>query len=185
MARKQGEKTEIKPLDNLITERTEPFEGSVQLDFIFRHKILKYPVRQSTEDVGISVAYGHKINRMWDTDPKFRSRIMKKLDAYPDDYKDACKVLLPTILKTEIKGLEAMNDNPELAVKHPQLLKQMKMGAGIDLNETPAPVSQVINIETMTVMQRMISGDLRETLGGDSPDADVVDIETEEQKELE
>ena len=185
MARKQGTGTEIQPLDELIAERTEPFEGSVQLDFIFRHKILKYPVKKATEDVGISVVYGHKINRMWDTDAKFRSRIMKKLDAYPDDYKDACKVLLPTILKTEIKGLKAMNDNPELAVKHPQLLKQMKQAAGIDLNETPAPAGQVINIDTMTVMQQMISGDLKETLGGDSPDTDVVDIKTEDQKELE
>jgi hypothetical protein len=162
---------QIQPYGDLVAERCEPFAGDVQVDFILRHKVLKHSVKRAAEDVGISNSYGYKLNKLWNEDPKFRSRIMKKLDQYPDDYKDACKLLLPTILKTEVKGLQAMQDNPELALKHPQLLKQIKQAAGIDLNEIPPPANQVINIKTMNMVQKMIAEDLT----GD----EVIDVESE------
>ena len=169
-------KKSLPSFNELVDERCEPFQGDVQIDFVMRHKILKYSVKKACEEVGISNVYGHKINRMWATDPKFRSRIMKKLDKYPDDYKDACKALLPTILKTEVKGLEAMADDPTLAVKHPQLLKQMKMGAGVDLSDNPPSVVQHVNIE---FMQQLIC----DTIGAvDSTDSDIIDADVEEQK---
>jgi ASC-1-like (ASCH) protein len=163
--------------NELVEKRCEPFEGNVQVDFIMRHKVLKYSVKQAAEGVGISNSYGHKINKLWAEDPKFRSRIMRKLDKYPDDYKDACKVMLPTVLKTEAKGLQAMQDNPELAVKHPQLLKQIKQGAGIKFDEELHPVTQNINIEAI---QTMIFNSLQEDYvkgGTEVVDAEVTAIE--------
>jgi len=174
--RKQGTPTEIQPYDELVAERTAPFEGSVQIDFIFRHMVLKYSVKQAVEDVGISIAYGHKINRMWRGDAKFRSRIMKKLDSYPDDYRDACRSLLPVILKTEVEGLRAMQDNPELAVKHPQLLKQMKMGAGINLSDDPPTVIANVNIG-------LIQQHIMQSLAGDSDEDDIINITVENEEE--
>ena len=165
-------KKNLPSFKELVDQRCEPFEGSVQVDFILRHKVLKYSVKQAAEDVGISNSYGHKINRLWAEDPKFRTRIMRKLDKYPDDYKDACKVLLPTVLKTEVMGLKAMQDDPTLAVKHPQLLRQVKQGAGIKLDGDPPTVTQKINIEAI---QTMIFNSLQEDYV--TGDAVVVDAE--------
>jgi hypothetical protein len=171
--RKQGEGTEIQPYDELLADRTELFQGNVQVDYIFRRKVLKYSVKKSTEDLGISTGYGYRMSKQWDEDPKFRARIMKRLDAYPQDYKSACRTLLPTILKTEIKGLKAMNDDPELIVKHPQLLKQMKIAGGIDLNEAPAPVSQTINI---AAIQQHIFNSIQQAAGSTNV-TDAINVE--------
>ena len=162
---------QIQPFNELVEERCEPFQGDVQINFIMRHKVLKHSVKQAAEDVGISNSYGYKLNKQWAEDPKFRSRIMKRLDQYPEDYKDACRVLLPTILQTEVKGLQAMQDNPELAVKHPKVLKQMKQASGIDLNEKPGPSTQIINIESLRVAQQMIADELAEEVG------EVIDVD--------
>ena len=71
---------EIKPVDELVAERCEPFEDDVQVNFIMRHKVLKHSVKKAAADVGISESYGYKMNKLWDEHPKFRGRIMKKLD---------------------------------------------------------------------------------------------------------
>jgi len=159
----------------LVDQRCEMFEGDSQVDFILRHRALGYSVKKAAEEVGISPSYGYKINKLWDEDPKCRSRIMRKLDKYPEDYKDACKILLPTVLKTEVMGLRAMQDDPTLAVKHPQLLKQVKQGAGIKFDDDLPKVTQNINIEAIgTLIANSLKVGYDES---DSGDVDVIDGE--------
>ena len=82
----------------------------------------------------------------------------------------ACRALLPEILKTEVKGLEAMKDDPELAVKHPQLLKQLKQGAGIDFNEGTVIKPDTVNV---SFVQNIVRQAISHT---DQADSDILDI---------
>ena len=160
--RKQHSKDKGLPaFSELVDDRCRAFESDVQVDFIMRNEILKHTVEEASSQVGISASYGYKIRKDWRENPKFRSRIFKKLKQYPADYQDACKALLPAVLDTEVRAVKAMQDDPTLAVKHPQLLKQIKQGAGIDLNESPVLQPQLINIETMQVIQQMIASDIK------------------------
>ena len=129
-----------------MKKRTEAFRGHVQVDYIFRHYVLRQTVKEVTAELGISESYGYQMNQKWQTDAGFRARIMKRLGDYPEDYRNAAKSLLPSVFKTEVAGLKAMADNPELIVKHPQLLKQIKQASGITFGDEPAPAVKQINI---------------------------------------
>jgi hypothetical protein len=158
MTKKRDKNRNLPAFEDLVNKRCEPFQGDPQVDFIFRHHVLKHTVKDSAAAVGISESYGYKINKDLRLKPQFRAKIMKKLAAYPEDYKNACKALLPTILDTEVKAIKKMQENPELAIKHPQLLKQAKQAAGIDFNEGPRAEQERVIIGDIHFVRNFVRG---------------------------
>ena len=66
---------------------------------------------------------------------------------FPQRYKSVCKLRLPQVAEIEGKALQEYEDNPKLAIDKPQLLKQVKQGAGvIGDDESPRP-----DLKTVTV----------------------------------
>ena len=160
-------------IDDAVNERLEMLGGDKRLDFLFRNRVLRHTVKKSCELSNISESYGYQILKRFRTQRSFQNEIKKAIDLAPDTYKDSCKLLLPTILDTELKAVQAMADDPSLAVKHPQLLKQMKQAAGIDFAEKPQVVGQIINIDSLNLMQTLVGNDVADQKAIDvTPDPD-------------
>ena len=70
------------------------------------------------------------------------------------NYKDLCKWRLPVIAEIEAKSLEHYRENPALAIDKPQLLKQLKQGAGVLADDNPSP--QFIRVGQIQVMMNEI-----------------------------
>ncbi len=104
--------------------------------FLYWFLGLSAPVAGDLSGYKQSTAYGmvHKYRNVI----KYRDHIDKEILAgMPDRYKALCKMRLPDIAIIEQLGLDQYKDNPEMILKHPQLLKQLKSSAGVTPDETP------------------------------------------------
>ena len=66
----------------------------------------------------------------------------------PDDYRTACRLMLPDIAEAEMGAVKKLKEDPDTLIRHPQLFKAIKQGAGVDLQDTESGKKQItINIE--------------------------------------
>lgn len=84
--------------------------------------------------------------------PKLRQRLDEITQVMPEKYRSLCRLRLIDVFEIEEEVLKVMKDKPELAMKHPQLLRQIKQSSGALADEGQPP--QPINIETLQIIQQ-------------------------------
>ncbi len=114
---------------------------------------------------------GWRLDKQMQTNPKYQREVTEVLRAFPDAYRDFAKARLPDVAEVEAGALEAMKEDPTLAVKHPGILRGIKSAVGItDKEETP---QDVVNIDKL---QMLIQNDLNVALTPDQAiDGEVVE----------
>jgi len=174
MNRKHHRSTERLPkFKSLADQRCEPFQGSKKANIAMRYFALKYLAVEVAEQVGCSASYVYDVINKYKKDSNYRANIHEDLKGHVDDFEDAMRAMLPSVIDTKLKIIEKMKEDPEAAMKHPQVLKLIMQGAGVQLNENPVPQPQTIHINTLQVMQQMVANDIR----GGEPDAEVIDAQ--------
>ena len=129
-------------LDNIFTELTKDKKDSKQSTF-YLYWLFGFPIKTCADKAGYAESYGYKLVEKYKKVPKLRHRVDEILNMFPERYKSFCRLRLPQIAEIEGKALQ----KPQLAIDNPQLLKQIKQGGGVDLNETaPTPKAQTINV---------------------------------------
>jgi len=101
------------------------------------------------DKAGYAKSYGYKLVEQWKNKPNLRHKVDQILNMFPEQYHAICKLRLPQIAEIEGKALDEYEKKPRLAIDKPQMLKQLKQGAGVDLGEAPPPRPVTINIGDM------------------------------------
>jgi hypothetical protein len=89
--------------------------------------------------------YGYKLDKKFRNDHNLRSLAEKITGSIPEQYKALCKLRLVDVAEIETRALAEYKDNPKLAIDKPQLLKQVKQGAGVVGDDDSRPLN-VVNI---------------------------------------
>jgi hypothetical protein len=97
--------------------------------------------------------YSYKLDRKFREDHNLRARIEQITGSIPEQYKALCKLRLVEVADIEGKAMAEYKDNPKLAIDKPQLLKQVKQGAGV-LSDDDQPAPTFINIERIQALMR-------------------------------
>ena len=118
--------------------------------FLFR--ILGLPPQIAAKACDYHPDYGYKLDKKFRNDQKLRSLVKRITGAIPEQYKALCKLRLVDIAEIEMKALAEYKENSLLAIEKPQLLKQIKQGAGVLLDEDARPVN-LVNI--VAIQQHM------------------------------
>jgi hypothetical protein len=156
---KNSEITDIVPeneLDNLFTELTKDKKDSKQSTF-YLYWLFGFPIKTCADKAGYAESYGYKLVEKYKKLPKLRHKVDGILNMFPERYKSFCRLRLPQIAEIEGKALQKYEDKPQLAIDKPQLLRQVKQAAGVDMNEV-APMKNVVTINYAEL--RLIHSDL-------------------------
>ena len=102
----------------------------------------------SAKIAGYNSQYGYKLIEKYRNTPKIRHTLEAFVNSMPDDYRLMCKLRLPQVAEIERKALAEYQDKPKLAIDKPALLKQVKQGAGV-LVDDDRPAIQFINVERL------------------------------------
>ena len=94
---------------------------------------------------GFSESYGYKLMTLYRRDIKIRAHIEQLSGLFPERYRSICKLRLAEMAGIEAAALEEYKKDPQLAIKRPALLKQIKQSAGLLGDNTPG-VAPTINI---------------------------------------
>jgi hypothetical protein len=105
------------------------------------------PIRTCAILAGYNKDYGYKLVAEYRKSPKIRHTIEQIINDMPEQYKAICKLRLVEVADIEGKAIAEYHENPKLAIDKPQLLKQVKQGAGV-LSEDERPAPTFINIES-------------------------------------
>ena len=96
-------------------------------------------------------------------DGKKADRVLKDITKkMPGLYRSMNAINLFDVAKLEQKALQVLDDQPELIIRHPGLLKQIKGVAGVLQDDQPP--QPTINIHSLQVLQQTIGADLDRTL---------------------
>ena len=112
----------------------------------FLYRICGLPPRISARLCNYNEDYGYKLDRKFREDLNLRTRIEQITGVIPEQYKALCKLRLIEVADIEGKAMAEYKENPTLAINKPQLLKQVKQGAGV-LSDDERPAPTFINIE--------------------------------------
>jgi hypothetical protein len=91
----------------------------------------------------------------------------------PEAYRNVCKMRLAQISEIEGAVLQEYQDNPQKAIDKPQLLKQIKQGAGA-LSDDDKPAPTFVNIK---YCQNMMLKAHEHNANGNYKPADLLDEE--------
>jgi hypothetical protein len=150
-------------LDDILKDLTNKDPKSKLYKFC-SYWLFGYPIKVCANKAGYSEAYGYKIVQRYKKQPKLRQSVDQILNMFPERYRSVCKLRLPQIAEIEGKALQRYEDKPKLAIDKPQLLKQIKQGAGVDLGDIDTPKGPTINIQAMEKVQILISDVLTKRL---------------------
>lgn len=106
----------------------------------------------SAKLAGFSPKYGYKLVEKYRNNDKVRHTLETFVSRIPDDYRTACRLMLPDITEAEIGAVRKYKEDPELLIRHPQLAKSIKQAAGVNLDDTPTPKVQTINIKELRLI---------------------------------
>ena len=112
----------------------------------FLYRICGLSPRISARLCNYNEDYGYKLDRKFREDLNLRTRIEQITGVIPEQYKALCKLRLIEVADIEGKAMAEYKENPTLAINKPQLLKQVKQGAGV-LSDDEGPAPTFINIE--------------------------------------
>jgi len=114
-------------------------------------RMLGIPRPQAVSISGYNQSYSYKLDRKLRDDTAIQAEIAEITKTIPDQYRNLCKLRLFNVSRIEGKALEKYNDNPELAIDKPGLLKQIKQGSGV-LENDDAPKQTNIKIDKLQVL---------------------------------
>ena len=139
------------------------------------YRLFNLPIYLCAKLAGYSKEYGYKLVREYKDDTNVRQRVEKIINDMPNAYRNVCKLRLMKVSEIEGKALQEYDDDPKLAIDKPQLLKQVKKGAGVELGDQ-AQAPQTISIEQVTLIQNMVRENTR-------LDDEPIDVTPEHQKD--
>jgi hypothetical protein len=145
-----GKNKELIPIDmaeEVVTNVLRSHKDDRQAKF-FLYRICGLPPRISARLCNYNEDYGYKLDRKFREDQNLRSRIEQITGSIPEQYKALCKLRLVEVADIEGKAMVEYKNNPKLAIDKPQLLKQVKQGAGV-LSDDERPAPTCINIEAV------------------------------------
>lgn len=116
--------------------------------------LLGYNMKTAALAAGYKQSYAESgIQKAMRDSPILRERIEKITSVMPEKYKALCRMRLPDVAEVEGGVIKLMKDDPEMAMKHPQVLKQMKQAAGVLVDEV-IPL-QPVSIKTLKILQNI------------------------------
>jgi hypothetical protein len=130
-------------------------------------------VQDASKSIGYLERYGYELDKKFQKDSEFAQSVLEFFNSFPDKYRTFAKSTLLPIAQIEQSALVEYAKDPKLAINKPQLLKQLKQGAGVLESDTPAV--QTISVKTINVMQRMIMQDLTGAIDTEVGDAKVIE----------
>lgn len=158
-------------MDELVVELCAP-DGDSRKDRCLSYVMLGLPFAKAAIKAGYKPSYAKgKLYRVFKTSPEWESKINEILQRVPERFRRLCIARLPLVADIEGRALELMRKQPELAVKHPQLLRQSKQVAGL-LADDGAPVQQTININELRLLISSGVPDFLRRLPGVTVDAE-------------
>ena len=144
--------TDIVPesvIDDLFTSLTQG-KGHEQQNTFYLYWLFGLPIKTCANKAGYAESYGYSLVEKYKKQPKLRHRVDEILGMFPEHYKSHCKLRLLQIAEIEQKALDEYEKKPRLVIDKPQLIKQVKQAAGVDLNENaPSPKTPTINIREL------------------------------------
>ena len=155
--KKSNEKEELIPLDvaeEVVAGVLNEKKGSRQEKY-FLYRILGLPPGLSATLCNYNKDYGYKLDKKFKEDLNLRARIGRITGQIPEQYKALCELRLVDVAEIEGKAMAEYKENPKLAIDKPQLLKQVKQGAGV-LSEDDRPAPNIINIKYLQNVMRSV-----------------------------
>ncbi len=114
---------------------------------------------------------------------QLREKVGEILSLLPEKYREWCKSRLLDVVEIDRKVLDRYLDDPELAIKHPRALRQIKEAAGV-LDQERGSQQPPIRIGQIQIM---VAGRARELEQGAEPriplPARIIDIPKENDEE--
>jgi hypothetical protein len=138
----------------------------------FLYWILGFPSTVAAKFAGYAGSYAYKLLKKYRLDKDLRAQIESIVDMMPEKYRSLTKLRLVDIADIEGAALQQYKDNPELAIKKPQLLKHLKQTASV--LEPDAPVQKIINIETVQGLMVQLNQEVSE--GYERNEDSVIDV---------
>ncbi|MBC8466726.1 MAG: hypothetical protein H8D55_02695 [Deltaproteobacteria bacterium] len=162
MREKVNKNTKVIPIDheNIVNEVVSNIIGDNKKDKrtkFFMYWFLGVNQKTAAKLAGYQPNYGYALTQKYRHSSKLRATLDKITSKMPERYRTLCRLRLAEISDIEGAALAKFKDDPELAIRKPQLLKQLKQSAGV-LEADFAP-SQNINIEEARFFMRSIGGD--------------------------
>jgi hypothetical protein len=172
--------TDVVPQDalsDIFTTLTKDKKDEKRMTF-YLYWLFGFPIKTCANVSGYSESYAYNLVHAYKKQPKLRHKVDEILDMFPERYKSFCKLRLPQIAEIEGKALQEYESDPKLAIRQPQLLKQVKQAGGVDLNEqAQPPKGPTINISECRVWyQQFLPPDPSKK---DIADAEVIDSEAD------
>jgi len=129
--------------------------------------------KDAAKILGYSISYAYNLSLKMRNDPKWLDKLKPYADKIAEDYKTRHKIALPSIWEVKLGALNKMRSNPELAIRHPKLLRDMEENAGV-IRPEGAP-QQTINVDKIQVLVNNTLGN--ETQPPDNSETpDTIDI---------
>ena len=123
-------------------------------DIFFLYYLAGYDVPTSGKLAGYSPSYADcKLTRKVKNSAKLREKLGEILSLLPDQYRQWCRARLLDVVQIDRGVLEKLKAEPELAIKHPRALRQIKESAGVLEEEQPRVPA--INISEMRLAQNI------------------------------
>jgi hypothetical protein len=117
------------------------------------YRMFNLPIRTCAILAGYNKDYGYKLVAEYRKSPKIRHTIEQIINEMPEAYRSVCKLRLAEVAEIEGCALREYKGNPKLAIHKPQLLKQVKQGAGVlgDDEQRPVPIINIKSVQNLMV----------------------------------
>jgi hypothetical protein len=127
------------------------------------YRMFNLPIRTCAILAGYNKDYGYKLVAEYRKSPKIRHTIERIINDMPEAYRSVCKLRLAEVAEIEGCALREYKGNPKLAIHKPQLLKQVKQGAGVlgDDEQRSLPLININAVKNLMIKthQRDNEGD--------------------------
>lgn len=124
------------------------------------------PVEKICKETGYAVNSVYRVLKRYRENPEFRQRVANIADYMPEAYLTMKKLEVLRYHEADQAALKKYADDPELLIRHPGYMKQLKQSSGVLPSDNPAKTEYVVNIDKMQAFVQNIL---------ESPD-DVIDL---------
>ena len=139
-------------IEEVVSNVIEQRKGSKKHKFHL-YRMFNLPIRTCAILAGYNKDYGYKLVAEYRNTPEIRHTVEQIINDMPEAYRGVCKMRLVQISEIEGAALREYQDTPQKAIDKPQLLKQIKQGAGV-LADDDKPATFFVNIEKMQAIMR-------------------------------
>lgn len=120
----------------------------------FGYKKLGFSTYKAAVLAGFSESYARgQIYQMVKGGKKYQEMQKRFIKTLARTFKENEALLLPDLAEVQAEVVKLLKEKPELALKHPALLRQIKVGTGV-LQDEPGPGSTLISIDKAQFLMR-------------------------------